>query len=107
MKTIVHWFLDFCSKQNPPLIPDRKAGNYFFTTMVHHRKPTPWQKDLWKEAIGAYLDIADPKRQNTTVPDGNHAQAAKTQLETPWETRFTHVLRCRHLAYRTEQTYLG
>jgi hypothetical protein len=97
-RALIRWYLGFCRRQHPALSPNRKSGNYFYATMVAEKRPPPWQKQQWKEALGWYLDLVDPK--NPPKPGELHS-------DQDWETLFIQTLRLKHLAYRTEQTYLG
>ena len=97
----IRWFLEFGRKQRPPLSPNRRSGNYYYTRMVAERNPPEWQKQQWREAIGFYLDIVEPKH-----PQDTGERVANTEgTSTDWESAFVRTVRGRHLSYRTEVTY--
>lgn len=103
----IRWFLGFCSQQQPPLSPNRTSANYFYGQMVSEKKPQEWLKRQWREAIAIYLDAMDVDRH----PEPHQARVGSAgdvhDNGAPWEESFIRTLRCRHLSYRTELTYLG
>lgn len=91
---IIRWFHTDCRQQRPNVQPCRMAGNDFFRRMVRIRKPSPELKANWKAALGWYFDLIEPKPKSQRPP-----------LK-PWEEAFIGAIRVRHLALRTEQSYL-
>ena len=109
-KVTVKWFLSFCRKQDPPLWPGRSSGNAFYRQMVAEHDAAPWQKQQWKSALAAFLDIVEPEQ--TVEParsgvTGDDVDESGVWAGETWGEAFVRVVRCRHLSYRTERTYLG
>ncbi len=81
------WYFGFCSRREWSPVEDRKLGRRFWKEIVSERQPEEWQKRQWAEALSWYFDFVEER-------DGAGLATRKS-------------LRRRHVAYRTEQTYMG
>lgn len=95
-ESIIKWFHTDCRQQRPNVQPSRMAGNDFFRRMVRLRQPGAELKAHWKEALGWYFDLIEPKTDETVTSSATR----------PWEQEFVEAVRIRHLALRTEYAYL-
>lgn len=95
---IIKWFHVDCRQQRPNVQPSRMAGNDFFRRMVRIRQPGAELKACWKEALGWYFDLIEPKAKSDETVTSSATKG--------WEQEFVEAVRIRHLALRTENAYL-
>jgi len=86
-EVVLNWYFGFCAKRELRDPSDRENGKLFWSEAVQQRNPEAWQRAQWGEALKWFF---------TTVGDWDRAGREMRS-----------VLRRRHLAYRTEQTYMG
>lgn len=86
-EVVLNWYLGFCAKQELGDPSDRENGKIFWRDAVLARQPEAWQREQWGDALKWFF---------TAVGDADRAGP-----------KMRSALRRRHVAYRTEQTYMG
>ncbi len=81
------WYLGYCRKREWEPVEDRKVGRQFYKEVVDSRRPEDWQKKQWAAALSWFFEFIEQKDKA-----GQEMRKA---------------LRRRHVAYRTEVSYLA
>lgn len=88
--TLIGWFLGFCRRER--MADDREGANRFYRELAKERKPSEAQKILWKDALRWYVGWQHGTGEAEAGPED-------------WREEFGRLIRVRHLARRTEESY--
>jgi integrase len=119
MTWVIRWYLSFCKRGR--VRATFQSARDFLDSAQQEKRPTPASLEQWKEAIRWFFRAASAQRsavsgQRPAIRDqrsevGGHPRSPGGQArdkggEPQWLVKMRAVLRVRHYAYRTEQTYL-
>ena len=127
-RVIILWFLGYLSRERQRA--SVAAARTFVEDLIEKRKPKDWQVEQWREGLNWFFKEAPVRRRVAGADSGRKTKPkteggmegcgdgrrryAQTVAEVrervaadPWYDETVRLMRVRHMAYRTEETYLG
>lgn len=126
-RVIIQWFLGYLGRERKRA--SVHAARAFVEHLIETRKPEDWQVEQWRNGLNWFFKEA-PMRMRAAGGDGRRQGERRTEDEgisddgrrryahtvaeaqervpmDPWYDEAVRLMRVRHMAYRTEETYLG
>jgi len=126
-KIVIRWYLGYLRKVGKPASVE--TARAFVEGLVEERRPADWMVEGWRQGLNWFFKEAPVRRRLAEPPvaapppgrgervenvaDGRRRHGvtvAELQKRVPVDPLFdetVRLMRVRHMAYRTEETYLG
>ena len=128
-RVIIQWYLGYLKREGERATVETARG--FLEGLLRERQPADWQVEQWRSGLNWFFREAPNRRRFPSRAGGEVAEEAKdlpvggrdgdgrrryahTIREVqgavpldPWYEEMVRLMRVRHMAYRTEESYVG